>query len=1460
MKTKFTILILLCGFFTVPAFAQVVRPFSVRYSNPSERGNIVYISNSIISTSGSTGTGEVPPSGTSTDNSSSGIYINIDAIPSTTFINYGANWKYYNAGNLPPAQAGPINWNETTYNDATWTSAPTEIGFGGSQTTTITGQGTFVNNPGNSNDYYTGASAIYTAYFRNTINVTNPATFSGFTFNLLYDDGAVVYVNGTEVGRIAMPAGAIAYTTSASSNANDATTSFTIPASSFVAGNNVIAVEVHRNWVLNSGVNRLDRDGTLSFNGQLIGTPIQTVNSSSSSDLNIPSCSQVLFAGLYWGADQGTSGTNTAWMTGAETSVKLKIPGAASYTTLTSQQTDHHSVAQSAGLNHTGYLCFKDITSLINATNANGTYEIADVLGPVGINNACGGWTIVIAYSNPTMPPRNLTVFDGSVIVNGGDPAVDINISGFLTPPSGTVSCELGAVVYDGDRGSLDSFAFKQNGAASFYNMGTTTIPLNGTNDSWNSKISYKGSIVTARNPAYNNTLGYDASIFDLPNTSNAQLSNGQTSATVRFASPSENYFVHVLTTSISQYDPSFTLDKTSTDVNGGSLAPGDVLRYVLTYTNVGNDASTNSIIYDNIPAGTSFVPGSLKINSVAKTDATGDDQANYDVANNRVLFRLGTGAGAVSGGVLSAAATGTVQFDVVVASSCSILSCGPTINNTARIDFTGQSSLQNLYDSSGVTISGCLVAPGPTTNTVIGSCYVPADTSLVNSCPSTSVSLPYAKYAGYSFYSAMPFNAGNLYNPYTAVTATHTYYAYFNSGTGCSDTIRINVYVNACPDIDDDNDGIPDYVEINDPLALQDANGNGIPNWKDATYPGYVDNNGDGFNDNFDPAADSDNDGTPNFLDPNFPGYVDTNGDGVNDNMDNDLDGIPNNYDLDSDNDGIPDVVESGGVDANGDGIIDNYTDTDNDGFSQNVDGSNTGVSGSGNGLGAVDTDGDGVPNYFDLDSDNDGIPDIAEVFGTDTNNNGKIDGFTDTDADGFADSVDGDVGNDGTAENSAAALLRTGADVNSDGRADSYPYKNMDNDSKASPYDLDSDGDGITDVKEAFPSSDTNNDGRIDGTFNSNGWSTTIAALGSLSLPNTDASGMINVYDIDSDDDGIPDNIEGQTTAGYVLPSGSDSDGDGIDNSYDNSGSFGGNGIPPLDTDGDGTPDYRDTDTDGDGVSDIYEGNDYNANGFADDGVALSGTDTDGDGLDDFFDLLSNSAKGTSAYMGNSGSITGDAFPGTKATVQHNAVSGCAGQRDWRCVSFILSCNIVTFKGALQGKSVQLEWTALCDQEADYFIVERSIDGNTFTYLDLVKVGTGANKRTTFHDADDVAFVKSAFVYYRLKTVTAQSKISFSSVVVIPLNDNSRQGVRIVPNPVTSQLRLTVTSLSKQKADIQIFDENGKVMMNTSENVIAGNNYLVFSETERYPMGVYYLRIKLDGNVITRKFNKVK
>ncbi|MBV7268839.1 LamG-like jellyroll fold domain-containing protein [Winogradskyella luteola] len=100
----------------------------------------------------------------------------------------------------------------------------------------------------------------------------------------------------------------------------------------------------------------------------------------------------------------------------------------------------------------------------------------------------------------------------------------------------------------------------------------------------------------------------------------------------------------------------------------------------------------------------------------------------------------------------------------------------------------------------------------------------------------------------------------------------------------------------------------------------------------------------------------------------------------------------------------------------------------------------------------------------------------------------------------------------------------------------------------------------------------------------------------------------------DIDSDDDGIPDNIEIQSTLGYIAPSGTVN----TSGSYRGLWTNYGTGMTPVDTDEDGTPDYLDSDSDNDGIPDIQENGQLST---------VSNLDTDADGLDNNFDSNNSS-----------------------------------------------------------------------------------------------------------------------------------------------------------------------------------------------------------------------------------------
>lgn len=176
------------------------------------------------------------------------------AAADTTLVPLGSTWKYRDDG----SNQGTA-WRASAFNDSTWVSGAAELGYGDGDEATVVNGGPATNH-------------FITTYFRQSFNVANPSAFTSLKIRLLRDDGAVVYLNGTEVRRDNMPTGTISSATLASTALGaPAEATFyetSIGTASLVAGNNVIAVEVHQ-------ANATSTD--VSFNLELTGVDSTSV-------------------------------------------------------------------------------------------------------------------------------------------------------------------------------------------------------------------------------------------------------------------------------------------------------------------------------------------------------------------------------------------------------------------------------------------------------------------------------------------------------------------------------------------------------------------------------------------------------------------------------------------------------------------------------------------------------------------------------------------------------------------------------------------------------------------------------------------------------------------------------------------------------------------------------------------------------------------------------------------------------------------------------------------------------------------------------------------------------------------------------------------------------------------------------------------------------------------------------
>lgn len=510
-------------------------------------------------------------------------------------------------------------------------------------------------------------------------------------------------------------------------------------------------------------------------------------------------------------------------------------------------------------------------------------------------------------------------------------------------------------------------------------------------------------------------------------------------------------------------------------------------------------------------------------------------------------------------------------------------------------------------------------------------------------------------------------------------------------------------------------------------------------------------------------------------------------------------------------------------------------------------------------NSLGLPDFDGDGIANYIDLDSDGDGIPDVIEAGGTDTNNDGIIDTYTDTDNDGYSDNVDGDVGNDGTAENSANSLILSGTDANGDGRADSWPKKNLDLTGYPNLYDLDSDGDGLLDQREAGFSG-TN--GIASGTLGADGWSDTIDALASLNLLNTDGVGGADYLDIDSDNDGITDNVEAQSTTSYKVPSDVDTDGDGINDVYETTGqigTYGGAGLTPFDKDGDTTPDYRDTDTDNDGVPDRNEGDRNSLFVTITQATINASGDSDGDGLMDVFDNISITSLTTGNYyknvtMGNMGALGGFDGPTPTGSLIGLQQSDPAGDRDWRNAS-ILPLHIINFAVNYSSPVANIKWDVANELQTNYYEVEMSTNATDFAPVQKVSARNVGSSSYTFPHS--LTNQPSGTIYYRIKQVDKDNRTFYTQIIAVKI---AKVNIPLTasPNPFQSFINIGYTSELKEMVAVSLYSAEGKLVITKRVEVVKGTNSIQLASLETIPSGTYILQVVAPSSAQSMKIIK--
>ena len=206
-----------------------------------------------------------------------GSYLSTPVFVSVASILVQSNsvWKYLDNGSNQGT-----NWVTPGFDDSAWASGPAPLGYSDSNGRL----------PLTTNSYGLDASNKFTTtYYRQAFVVTNAAN-TNLVLDIQRDDGALVYLNGVEVGRFNMPTGLITYATFASTVAADdggTTFSTNVNPALLINGTNVLAVEIHQSDLLSSDI---------WFVMDLVGVPLIIRNQPPLAQLTSPTNGAYFFA------------------------------------------------------------------------------------------------------------------------------------------------------------------------------------------------------------------------------------------------------------------------------------------------------------------------------------------------------------------------------------------------------------------------------------------------------------------------------------------------------------------------------------------------------------------------------------------------------------------------------------------------------------------------------------------------------------------------------------------------------------------------------------------------------------------------------------------------------------------------------------------------------------------------------------------------------------------------------------------------------------------------------------------------------------------------------------------------------------------------------------------------------------------------------------------------------------
>lgn len=173
-------------------------------------------------------------------------------------------------------------------------------------------------------------------------------------------------------------------------------------------------------------------------------------------------------------------------------------------------------------------------------------------------------------------------------------------------------------------------------------------------------------------------------------------------------------------------------------------------------------------------------------------------------------------------------------------------------------------------------------------------------------------------------------------------------------------------------------------------------------------------------------------------------------------------------------------------------------------------------------------------------------------------------------------------------------------------------------------------------------------------------------------------------------------------------------------------------------------------------------------------------------------------------------------------------------------------LPVELVRFEGEMEDGVVQLNWETSSEINNDYFVIEKSQDGVSFTEVDRVD---GMGNSIVSNQYFFTEFSDDEMAFYRLRQVDFDGSYEYSNIIKIG-ELNELDDLVVFPNPLIKGQFMTI--YLKQASEVRLLDSNGSIV---SQKSVSVSNNVSFSTSNLVP-GNYIAQVISESEIQFSKF----